>query len=56
MKIFKLINSLIIAFFLFSYMAFEDIIPTFIDNAVAGIQSITVLVLALKNLKNAAEK
>ena len=48
----KALNYVIVALFLFAYTVLDDIVPTFVDNAIAGIEALTMLIAAVKTLKS----
>lgn len=52
MKILKAVNYIVIALFLIMYMLFDDIVPTLIDNGLAGLESLAMIVLAVKAFKD----
>lgn len=52
MKTLKGLNYILIAIFLIMYMMFDDLIPTMIDNGIAGLESLAMLVLAFRTFKN----
>lgn len=53
MKKLKSLNYIVVALFLLGYTVFDDIVPTFVDNAVAGLEAVLMVIKAVEGVKEA---